>query len=51
MAIENFPDKVTEYIKGKKSLMGLFIGEVMNQTGGRSDPESSSEMLFSILDD
>ena len=34
-----FPDKLIEYKAGKKSLTGLFIGEVMKLTKGKIDPK------------
>ncbi|HUX84466.1 MAG TPA: Asp-tRNA(Asn)/Glu-tRNA(Gln) amidotransferase subunit GatB [Chitinophagaceae bacterium] len=38
-------DKVLEYRKGKKGLIGLFVGEVMKKSGGNADPELTREML------
>jgi aspartyl-tRNA(Asn)/glutamyl-tRNA(Gln) amidotransferase subunit B len=32
-------DKVKEYKKGKKGLIGFFMGQVMQQSGGKADPK------------
>ncbi|HSZ86364.1 MAG TPA: Asp-tRNA(Asn)/Glu-tRNA(Gln) amidotransferase subunit GatB, partial [Puia sp.] len=36
--LAKMPDKVTEYKKGKKGLMGLFVGEVKKISKGKADP-------------
>lgn len=33
------PDKVKEYQKGKKGLLGFFMGQVMQKSGGKADPK------------
>jgi aspartyl-tRNA(Asn)/glutamyl-tRNA(Gln) amidotransferase subunit B len=43
------PQKVTEYKKGKKGLLGMFMGEVMKKTGGKADPKLTSELLSKSL--
>lgn len=35
----SLPDKVEEYQKGKKGLIGLFMGEVMKKSEGKADPK------------
>ncbi len=35
--LASYPEKVAEYRKGKKGLMGLFVGELMKKTGGKAD--------------
>ena len=42
-------DKVTEYKKGKKGLLALFVGEVMKQTKGKADPRLTNELLLEKL--
>ncbi|MBK8628463.1 MAG: Asp-tRNA(Asn)/Glu-tRNA(Gln) amidotransferase subunit GatB [Saprospiraceae bacterium] len=37
--INSFPDKVKEYQKGKKGLVGFFMGQVMQKSGGKADPK------------
>jgi aspartyl-tRNA(Asn)/glutamyl-tRNA(Gln) amidotransferase subunit B len=32
-------DKVKEYQKGKKGLIGFFMGQVMQKSGGKADPK------------
>jgi|CXWL01.1.fsa_nt_gi aspartyl-tRNA(Asn)/glutamyl-tRNA(Gln) amidotransferase subunit B len=47
--LEKFADKVTEYKKGKKGLLALFVGEVMKQSKGKADPKITSELLLKKL--
>ena len=35
-----YPDKVKEYQKGKKGLLGFFMGQVMQKVGGKADPKT-----------
>lgn len=44
-AIERMPDKVKEYKKGKKGLIGLFVGEVKKMSRGKADPKKVTELL------
>ena len=44
-----FPEKVKEYRKGKKGLLGLFVGEVMKKTAGRADPKLINELIIKQL--
>ncbi len=44
-AIAAMPDKVTEYKKGKKGLIGLFVGEVKKRSKGQADPKLVTELL------
>ena len=43
--IEAMPDKVKEYQKGKKGLIGLFVGEVKKKSKGKADPKVVTELL------
>lgn len=45
MALANMPDKVADYKKGKKGLIGLFIGEVKKLSKGKADPKKVTELL------
>jgi aspartyl-tRNA(Asn)/glutamyl-tRNA(Gln) amidotransferase subunit B len=47
--LEKYAAKVTEYKKGKKGLLSLFVGEVMKQSKGQADPKITSEMLLKKL--
>ena len=44
-AINKMPDKVAEYKKGKKGLIGLFVGEVKKLSKGKADPKVVTELL------
>ena len=35
------PEKISEYKKGKKNLIGLFAGEVKKKSKGKADMQSS----------
>ncbi|MCU0394296.1 MAG: aspartyl/glutamyl-tRNA amidotransferase subunit B [Chitinophagaceae bacterium] len=39
------PDKVKEYQKGKKGLIGLFVGEVKKLSRGKADPQAVTKIL------
>ena len=43
--LSRFPDKVTEYQKGKKGLIGMFMGEVMKLAKGKADPKATQKIL------
>ncbi|CAG5009059.1 Aspartyl/glutamyl-tRNA(Asn/Gln) amidotransferase subunit B [Dyadobacter sp. CECT 9275] len=43
------PDKVAAYRKGKKGLMGLFVGEVMKRSNGTADPKLVNQLLAQKL--
>jgi len=43
--LKNNPEKVIEYKKGKKGLMGLFIGEVKKISKGKADPKVATQLL------
>ncbi|MEO6612618.1 MAG: Asp-tRNA(Asn)/Glu-tRNA(Gln) amidotransferase subunit GatB [Chitinophagaceae bacterium] len=47
--LEKFAGKVTEYKKGKKGLLALFVGEVMKQSKGKADPKLTNELLLEKL--
>ena len=47
--LEKFADKVTEYKKGKKGLLALFVGEVMKKSKGKADPKITNELLIEKL--
>jgi aspartyl-tRNA(Asn)/glutamyl-tRNA(Gln) amidotransferase subunit B len=39
------PEKVAEYKKGKKGLLGLFMGEVKKISKGKADPKMTTSLL------
>jgi aspartyl-tRNA(Asn)/glutamyl-tRNA(Gln) amidotransferase subunit B len=47
--IKKFPGKVQEYKKGKKGLVGLFVGEVMKLSNGKADPKITNDILLEKL--
>lgn len=47
--IDSMPDKVAEYKKGKKGLIGLFVGEVKKLSKGKADPKMVTELLQNKL--
>jgi aspartyl-tRNA(Asn)/glutamyl-tRNA(Gln) amidotransferase subunit B len=48
-AIAKMPDKVIEYRKGKKGLIGLFVGEVKKISKGKADPKLTNRLLMEKL--
>ena len=44
-----WPDKVEQYRKGKKNLLGLFVGEVMKKSKGSADPKLVNELVTKTL--
>ncbi|HEX8462368.1 MAG TPA: Asp-tRNA(Asn)/Glu-tRNA(Gln) amidotransferase subunit GatB [Segetibacter sp.] len=43
--LNKMPDKVAEYKKGKKGLIGLFIGEIKKVSKGKADPKIATQLL------
>lgn len=43
--LARFPDKVAEYRKGKKGLIGMFMGEVMKNSKGKAEPQATTKLL------
>jgi aspartyl-tRNA(Asn)/glutamyl-tRNA(Gln) amidotransferase subunit B len=43
--LASMPDKVKEYQKGKKGLIGLFVGEVKKRSKGKADPKMTTQLL------
>ncbi len=48
-ALAKMPDKVEEYKKGKKGLIGLFVGEVKKISKGKADPKLTNQLLLEKL--
>lgn len=48
-AIEKHPDKVAAYRKGKKGLIGFFMGEVMRNSKGQAEPKATNALLRKML--
>jgi aspartyl-tRNA(Asn)/glutamyl-tRNA(Gln) amidotransferase subunit B len=49
-ALAGMPDKVSEYKKGKKGLIGLFVGEVKKLSKGKADPKLTNQLLIEKLE-
>ena len=47
--LQKMPEKVTEYKKGKKSLIGLFAGEVKKISKGKADMQVVNKLLTEKL--
>lgn len=47
--LAGWPDKVQQYRKGKKNLLGLFVGEVMKKSKGSADPKLVNELVTKKL--
>ncbi len=47
--LHSMPDKVSEYQKGKKGLLGLFMGEVKRISKGKADPQKVNAILIQHL--
>ncbi len=43
--LNKMPDKVVEYKKGKKGLIGLFIGEIKKVSKGKADPKVATQIF------
>jgi len=47
--LNRMPEKVAEYKKGKKGLIGLFVGEVKKVSRGKADPKLTNDILIKKL--
>lgn len=47
--VAKYPEKVAEYKKGKKGLIGFFMGEVMKETQGKAEPKTTNQLLAEVL--
>ncbi|MFK8161558.1 MAG: Asp-tRNA(Asn)/Glu-tRNA(Gln) amidotransferase subunit GatB [Lewinella sp.] len=48
--VSEFPDKVAAYRKGKKGLLGFFMGEVMKRSKGSAGPQETQALLRAALE-
>jgi aspartyl-tRNA(Asn)/glutamyl-tRNA(Gln) amidotransferase subunit B len=48
-AIAAYPEKVKEYLQGKKGLLALFVGEVMKRSKGTADPKKVNQWVTEAL--
>ncbi|MCP9235524.1 Asp-tRNA(Asn)/Glu-tRNA(Gln) amidotransferase subunit GatB [Lewinella sp. JB7] len=49
--IADNPGKVTAYQKGKKGLLGFFMGQVMRKSGGSAEPTETQTLLRDMLEE
>ncbi|WP_407431030.1 Asp-tRNA(Asn)/Glu-tRNA(Gln) amidotransferase subunit GatB [Arcticibacter sp.] len=49
-AVAKYPAKVSEYHKGKKGVLGLFMGEIMKISKGKIDPKAANKLLLEKLE-
>ncbi|MFI5194264.1 MAG: Asp-tRNA(Asn)/Glu-tRNA(Gln) amidotransferase subunit GatB [Chitinophagales bacterium] len=49
-ALEKMPEKVAEYKKGKKGLLGLFVSEVKKISKGKADLKLTNQLLIETLE-
>ena len=47
--LANMPEKIVEYKKGKKNLIGLFAGEVKKKSKGKADMKAVNQILTQKL--
>ncbi|MFK7904124.1 MAG: Asp-tRNA(Asn)/Glu-tRNA(Gln) amidotransferase subunit GatB [Chitinophagales bacterium] len=47
--LEQFPDKVKAYKKGRKGLTGFFMGQIMRASKGKADPKATNKLLAEKL--
>ncbi|NRA47779.1 MAG: Asp-tRNA(Asn)/Glu-tRNA(Gln) amidotransferase GatCAB subunit B, partial [Phaeodactylibacter sp.] len=43
--LQDNPDELARFRKGKKALMGFFMGEVMKASRGKADPKVTQQLL------
>ena len=43
------PDQAAQFRAGKTKMMGYFVGQVMQRTGGKANPKTVNELLTSLL--
>ena len=48
--IADYPDKAAQYRGGKTGLLGFFVGQAMQRSGGRANPERLKALLGARLD-
>ena len=46
-----YPDKVENYKKGNKGMLGLFMGELMKKSQGKANPKTATTIIQELLQD
>lgn len=49
--IEANPKQVEQYKKGKKGIIGFFVGQVMKETRGKANPQLVNKLIQEVLND
>ncbi len=49
--VAEHPAKAAAYKKGRRGLLGFFVGQALRRTGGRADPRAVSSLLRNILEE
>lgn len=47
--LANYPKEVERYKQGDEKLLGFFVGQIMKQTKGKSNPKAVNDILLSML--
>ncbi len=47
--LQQFPDKVKAYQKGRKGMTGFFMGQIMKASKGKADPKLTNKLLAKKL--
>lgn len=47
--LKQYPTEIEKYKKGKKGLLGFFVGQVMRQTKGKVNPKAVNPMVTKLL--
>ena len=47
--LTHYKNKVIEYKKGKKGLLGLFVGEVIKRSHGKANPQKTSNIIVNKI--
>ncbi len=48
--LDQNPEQVKEYLRGKEQVLGWFIGQIMRATRGKANPQLAREMLIQQLE-
>jgi hypothetical protein len=49
--LEERPQEVAGYLKGREQLLTFFIGEIMKKTRGRANPQAAGQILQELLEE
>lgn len=47
--LNEFPDKVEQYLGGKEGLLGFFIGQIMRRSQGKANPQMARDAVLDRL--